>query len=321
MSLRTLGLLLLGLTLPVGLSGQARPPAVIADTRAAIAAGDFAAAEAVVAADRKGSGITPANLEAESWLGRGALAAKQYDRAEQYAERVYATAAQQLKGRGMDDEPRLPIAIGAAIEVLGQVGAARGQRSEAVLFLQGELKRFASTSLYKRIQKNINVLSLEGQKAPALDLKEFIGPRPVALDALKGRVVLLFFWAHWCPDCKTMSPVLDRLQTKYGSRGLTIVSPTQRYGYVAGGAKAPADEEMRYITMVRDRDYAWMARQAMPVSEASHRQYGVSTTPTIVLVDRAGLIRLYNPGQMKEEALEPLVRRLVEDGATAPAGR
>lgn len=312
MRARSAILLMTVMLLPATAPGQAKPPAVIADTRAAIAAGDFAKGEAVVATDRRAAGVTPANLEAESWLGRGALAAKQYDRAEQYAERVYAAATGLLKTRGMDDEPRLPIAIGAAIEVLGQAGAARGQRSEAVSFLQGELKRFGTTSLYKRIQKNINLLSLEGQKAPALDAAEFLGPRPPSLDSLRGRVVLLFFWAHWCPDCKTMSPVLDRLQARYGTRGLTVLAPTQRYGYVAGGASAPAAEETRYITMVRDRDYAWMANVAVPVSEATHKQYGVSTTPTVVLVDRAGLIRLYNPGQMKEEALDPLVRRLIE---------
>ena len=151
------------------LAAQNKPPAVIADTRAAIAAADFAKAEGVVAADRKANGVTPENLEAQSWLGRGALAAKQYDSAERYAEDTYKTATGELKKRPMDQEPRLPIAIGAAIEVLGQVGAARGERTEAITFLRGELEKYKTTSLYKRIQKNINLIGLDGQKA--------IGPR------------------------------------------------------------------------------------------------------------------------------------------------
>jgi thiol-disulfide isomerase/thioredoxin len=298
------------------LQAQNKPPAVIAETRAAIAAGDFARAEAVVAADRKASGVTPANLEAQSWLGRGALAAKQLDKAAKYAEDTYTIAVAELKKRPMDQEPRLPIAIGAAIEVMGQAAAARGERTEAVTFLRGELEKYKTTSLYKRIQKNINLISLDGQKAMALDSPEFLGTRPPALDALKGKVVLMFFWAHWCPDCKTMGPVLERLQAKYAAQGLTVLAPTQRYGYVAGGKEAAAAEEMQYIAMVRDRDYPWMAKVPVPVSEKGHKDYGVSTTPTVVLVDRDGLIRLYNPGQMKEEAIEPLVRKLVES-ATA----
>jgi hypothetical protein len=40
-------------------------------------------------------------------------------------------------------------------------------------------------------------------------------------------------------------------------------------------------------------------------------RYGVSTTPTLVLVDRAGIIRLYHPGRMTWEQLDPLVKALV----------
>lgn len=47
----------------------------------------------------------------------------------------------------------------------------------------------------------------------------------------------------------------------------------------------------------------------------NHERYGASTTPTLVLVDREGIVRLYHPGRMTETELEPLVRRLVARGA------
>ena len=47
------------------------------------------------------------------------------------------------------------------------------------------------------------------------------------------------------------------------------------------------------------------------MSEKTHKDYGVSSTPTIVLLDRQGIVRLYNPGPMKEEAIEPLIRKLL----------
>ena len=60
-----------------------------------------------------------------------------------------------------------------------------------------------------------------------------------------------------------------------------------------------------------------LAGQPVPVSEANHMRYGVSTTPTLVLVDRAGIIRLYHPGRMTMEQLEPRVRALLDATATS----
>jgi len=65
--------------------------------------------------------------------------------------------------------------------------------------------------------------------------------------------VILFFWAHWCPDCKAEGPILAALYAKYQPQGLAIVAPTQRFGYVAGGAPASPDEELRYMREVRDK--------------------------------------------------------------------
>ena len=113
----------------------------------------------------------------------------------------------------MDDEPRLPIAIGAAIEVRAQVQAARGNRSEAVYFLRREADTYKDTSILQRINKNINLLSLEGQPAFEMAASEALGGTSPTLASLKGKPVVLFLWAHWCPDCKAMSPILDEMRT------------------------------------------------------------------------------------------------------------
>jgi len=224
-----------------------------------------------------------------------------------------------LKGRGLDDEARLPIALGAALEVQAHVLAQQGQRTEAIRLLERSLDEFGRTSIRARLYKNINLLSLTGQPAPAYKATEFIGARPPALADLKGKPVLLFFWAHWCPDCKAMAPVLADLQTTYKDQGFTIVAPTQRYGYVAKRAPAEPAVEMPYIADVLKEFYG-AVQMSVPVSEDTFASYGSSTTPTIVLVDREGIVRLYHPGQMTKAELEPLVRALVVKPATATGG-
>ncbi len=63
-----------------------------------------------------------------------------------------------------------------------------------------------------------------------------------------------------------------------------------------------------------------MARHAVPVSEENFKAYGASTTPTVVIVDRGGIVRLYRPGKMTQEELEPLVRSVVEAKPGTAAG-
>src|SRR5579864_1465893 len=221
------------LTALVALASFSAAGQVIGDVREGIADGNFAHAEKYIQSDRAKNGVTPELLEALSWLGRGELDAKQYDQAEQYAAETRKLALQELAKRKLDDERHLPIALGASMEVHAQVLAARGERGEALAFLRHELDAYRTTSIATRIQKNINLLTLEGKPAPPLEMTEWLGERPVPLDRLKGHPVLLFFWAHWCGDCKREVRELARAVSEYQSKGLVLIGPSQHYGYGA----------------------------------------------------------------------------------------
>src|SRR5207248_1668055 len=147
---------------------------IVADVRKALALKDFAGAERQIQTLRAREGVTPELIEAISWMGRGALAEKHYDQAQSWAEQTRKLALLQLKKRKLDAEPHLPLALGASIEVQSQVMNARGMRGEAVSFLQEELNTWRATSIRARIQKNINLLSLEGKPAPTLEVSRWV---------------------------------------------------------------------------------------------------------------------------------------------------
>jgi thiol-disulfide isomerase/thioredoxin len=296
---------------PGGASAQNAAGNVVSATRAAISAGDIAAGEALVTEYRATNGVTSEMLEALSWLGRGALAADDLASANRYAREAHELSLAALETRKLDDDRRLQTALGAAIEVEALVRAERGERSNAVYYLSQEVQRYRGTSIEKRLMKNLNLLSLTGQPAPALEATEYLG-RPLPTPAeLKGRPVVLFFWAHWCPDCKAQSPILEKVLDKYRAQGLAVVAPTQRFGYTATNRSPTPVEELGYIEQIRDQYYAFLRSESVPVSEANHRLYGVSSTPTLVLVDREGLVQLYHPGQMTEQELDSSVAALL----------
>jgi thiol-disulfide isomerase/thioredoxin len=278
-------------------------------------AGDFASAEKALNQYRAAAGVTPEYIEALSWIGRAQLARHNVAAAEGNSEEVRKLCVAELAHRKLDAEPHLPTALGAAIEVEGQALAAQNRRDEAVLFLGDELKKWQSTSIRARVQKNINLLTLEGKPVPVLDISQGIGSRkPLPLSAHRGHPVLLFLWAHWCSDCKNEIAIVQKLMANYGPRGLVVVAPTQHYGYVAGGQEAPPDVETAYIGQVFAKYYAGLGSVEIPLSEANFAKFGVSTTPTMVLVDGHGIVRLYNPGNASYELLAAKIESALRAG-------
>ena len=273
---------------------------------------DFSEGEAILARYRAANGDTSYALEALSWLGRAAFSANRLTQARMYATDAYDRAVTRSKVHALAGDINLENALGAAIEVQAHVRAAEGRRSDAVYFLRRELETYRDGPLHMRIQKNINLLSLEGQRAPALEAGDALGRSRSSLASLKGNVVVLFFWAHWCGDCKAQGPILSALLERHRAAGLTIVAPTQRYGYTAKRAPATPAAELEYIGQVRDEYYGLLRNEAVPVSDANHKLYGVSTTPTLVVLDRQGIVRLYHPGTMTAGELEAVIKPLLD---------
>ena len=78
---------------------------------------------------------------------------------------------------------------------------------------------------------------------------------------------------------------------------------------VPGAHRCTPAEEKRHIEQVRQQYYSFLAPEAVQLAPANHLRYGVSTTPTMVVLDRQGIVRAYRPGNMSQAELETLIDR------------
>ena len=299
----------------------APPKTIVQLVRDALNAKDFERAEVLAVAEMANSKESPISIEAFSWLARDLVSRKRYDDAMTYASRTYGIVEEHLKRRKLDDEARLPIALGAAIEVQAQAMAGQGRRSEAIMHLQREIEQYKGTSIIMRLNKNMNLIGLEGQPAFPVTSKEWLGPKPPTMTELKGKPVVIFAWAHWCGDCKTQGPLLEKVLNKYRDSGIVVLAPTQRFGYAEKRRPVGPEEELKYIEQVRDQFYPWMKTVSVPVSDEVYLRYGVSTTPTYVMIDRDGKVSTYLPGQPTIEQIDELVQKIAKPATTSASQR
>jgi peroxiredoxin len=126
-----------------------------------------------------------------------------------------------------------------------------------------------------------------GARAPAFNLRTLDG-HSVTLASLRGRVVLLDFWASWCVPCRAEFPVLQRLSDRYSPQGLRVVGVTVDED--AGSARAFVQRARTHFVVLHDASHAVSDRYAPP------------SMPTTFLIDRRGVIRQINRGFQMEDA-------------------
>jgi thiol-disulfide isomerase/thioredoxin len=284
---------------------------LVGEIRSQISQGSLSGAESQLQTYKASHGVTPEYLEALSWMARGAAAAGNWTQATAYATATKKLSEQQLQIRKLDAEPHLALALGAAYEVLAQAMEAKGEHAQAVSLLRAAIVRYGSTSIKARLQKNLNLIAMVGQTAPALQEAQFLGPKPPTLASVKGMPVLLFFWAHWCIDCKGEAPIIARLKQEFSPEGLVVIGPTQFYGYAAQGNEASPDQERAYIESVRERYYSSLQDMPVPLSKQNFNAYGASTTPTLVVLNRDGKVAMYHPGALSYDDLRAAVQKAV----------
>lgn len=142
--------------------------------------------------------------------------------------------------------------------------------------------------------------AVEGGQAPDFSLNDLDGVE-VSLSNLRGKIVLLEFWATWCPPCRESIPAMNELYKKYNDKGLVLLGIS-------------VDKGQNIVEDIRAfiREYSIQYPIAID-SKNVNTLYGVYSIPTLILIDKAGKIVLKNIGfsPEMEKRLSSEIERLL----------
>jgi thiol-disulfide isomerase/thioredoxin len=141
-----------------------------------------------------------------------------------------------------------------------------------------------------------------GQKAPELKKLPWLNSQPMTLESLRGKVVLLQFWAFDCPFCAEATPHVIEWHQKYAKDGLVVVAVhTPRLDYEKDEAKirdAIQKKGIKYAVVVDSKYDIWS-------------DYLCNVWPSHFVIDQQGVIQLSHSGNGRYEDTEKVIQKLL----------
>ena len=254
----------------------------------------------------------------------------QYDKAIKYAQEAF-DLLKSLKATTLPEKRARERVYENLVEVLA-LSYKKNKNSDQALEILAEARAqsFAipSADLYRKVMDFVQGSGFSEKKlmqkvesyasadaAPDLNIEEWIGQEPVSFEKLRGKVVLVDFWATWCMPCISTFPRLKGWYKKYGGSDFMIVGVTKYYGQQEG-KKMSKLEESEFLKDFRSKYKLPYGIAVLSDNNEDSMKYGINAFPTTILLDRNGVVRYIGIGAGPEESenLENMIQKVLKEG-------
>lgn len=163
----------------------------------------------------------------------------------------------------------------------------------ALVALVGSIVRFSSL---EKPQVKERVAIKEGGVAPSFTLKDLTG-KEVSLADYRGKVVIIDFWATWCPPCRKELPHIQKIYDKYRDKGVTVLAITSE------------------SNIEKVKDFIEEGGYSFPIlidrRGEANSAYGIRAIPMLFVLDKEGIIQHIHRGYSPE--IEATLSKEIED--------
>ena len=157
-------------------------------------------------------------------------------------------------------------------------------------------------------------IAAKADKAPEIEASTWINSEALQLEDLRGKVVVIDFWATWCSPCRYVIPYLSKYYEKFKDKGVVVIGFTKIYPFYA--------DELQQKRGISDQEHLRLIKEFIkrhkikyPVAVAENDDvfstYRISGIPTMIFIDKKGNVSYVKVGANNPQLIEKKIKELL----------